>query len=143
MTSFPNSPRLTKGGIVLIDPMTSTFRRIMTLRYNPDSISCTLQVQGVSGESGDRSKALRLKGRLVETIKVEEEIDAINRRHVLQVTVENELTRLLTDGGLSPSLAQGTTLPRLSTGGIQLTGNNLTQLGQHIAQSVYGGIGHE
>ena len=35
-----------------------------------------------------------------------------------------------------------TALPQLSTGGIQLTGGkNPTQLGQQIAQSVYGGIG--
>jgi hypothetical protein len=127
---------------VLIDPVTSIVRRIIALQYNPDSISRTLQVQGVGGESGDRSGALRLKGPPVETIKVETEIDAIYQRHLLQASVETELTRLLTDGGLSPSLAQGTALPRLSTSGIQLPGNNPTQLGQHIAQSVYGGIGH-
>jgi hypothetical protein len=73
-------------------------------------------------------------------------LDGVNiapdQRHLLQASVETELTRLLTDGGLSPSLAQGTALPRLSTSGIQLPGNNPTQLGQHIAQSVYGGIGH-
>ena len=75
-------------------------------------------------------------------------LDGVNiapgQRHVLQASVETELTRLLTVGGLSPSLAQGTALPRISAGGIQLTaGNNPTQLGQQIAQSVYGGIGHE
>jgi hypothetical protein len=62
---------------------------------------------------------------------------------VLQAAVATELTRLLTDGGLAPSLAQGTALPRLSTDGIQLTDNHPTKLGQQIAQSVYGGIGHE
>jgi hypothetical protein len=80
-------------------------------------------------------------------------LDGVNiapgQRHLLQASVEAELTRLLMAGGLSPSLAQGTVLPRtvlprISTGGIQLTaGNNPTQLGQQIAQSVYGGIGHE
>jgi hypothetical protein len=74
-------------------------------------------------------------------------LDGVNiapgQRHLLQASVETELTRLLTDGGLSASLAQGTVLPRLSTGGIQLTGNNPTQLGRQIAQSVYGGLGHE
>ncbi len=68
---------------------------------------------------------------------------APGQRHLLQASVETELTRLLTDRGLTPSLAQGVVLPRLSTGGMQLTGNNPTQLGQQIAQSVYGGIGHE
>ncbi len=74
-------------------------------------------------------------------------LDGVNilpgQRHLLQASVETELARMLTDGGLSPSLAQGVALPRLSTGGIQLTGNEPTQLGQKIAQSVYGGIGHE
>lgn len=74
-------------------------------------------------------------------------LDGVNiapgQHHVLQASVETELTRLLTDGGLSLSLAQGTALPHISTGGIQLTNNNPTQIGQHIAQSVYGGIGHE
>lgn len=68
---------------------------------------------------------------------------APNQRHLLQASVETELTRLLTDGGLASGLAQGTALPRLSTSGIQVTGNNPAQLGQQIAQSVYGGIGHE
>ena len=74
-------------------------------------------------------------------------LDGVNiapgQRYLLQASVETELTRLLTDGGLSPSLAQGTALPRISASGIQLTGNNPTQLGQQIAQSVYGGVGHE
>ena len=75
-------------------------------------------------------------------------LDGVNiapgQRHLLQASVETELARLLTDGGLAPGLAQGTALPRLSTSGIQLTGgNNPTQLGRQIAQSVYGGIGHE
>ena len=69
---------------------------------------------------------------------------APGQRHVLQASVTTELTRLLTDGGLAPGLAQGIALPRLSAGGIQLTGDsNPAQLGRQIAQSVYGGIGHE
>ena len=74
-------------------------------------------------------------------------LDGVNiapsQHHLLQASMETELTRLLTDGGLSPSLAQGTALPRISTDGIQLTSNNPTQIGQQIAHSVYGGIGHE
>jgi|WetSurMetagenome_2_1015567.scaffolds.fasta_scaffold488573_2 hypothetical protein len=69
---------------------------------------------------------------------------APGQRHVLQASVTAELTRLLTDGGLAPGLVQGIALPRLSTGGIQLAGDNHpAQLGRQIAQSVYGGIGHE
>src|SRR4029450_1439742 len=79
MSTFPQSPRLLKGGIVLIDPASSAVRRIIALQYNPDSISRTLQAKGVSGEGEDRSEALRLKGPPVETIKVEIEIDAADQ----------------------------------------------------------------
>jgi len=34
MITFPNSPHLRKGGIVLIDPTTSAVRRIIALRDN-------------------------------------------------------------------------------------------------------------
>lgn len=78
MTTFPNSPRLLKGGIVLMDPESGNVQRIITLQYNPDTLSRTLQVQGM-GESGDRSEALRLKGPPVETIKLEAEIDATDQ----------------------------------------------------------------
>jgi len=43
MTTFPNSPRLLKGGIVLIDPDSSAVPRVITLQYNPDTLSRTLQ----------------------------------------------------------------------------------------------------
>src|SRR5437773_435152 len=79
MTTFPNSPRLLKGGIVLIDPDTTAVRRIITLQYNPDTLSRTLQVQSVSPEGGNRSEALRLKGPPVETIKLDAEIDATDQ----------------------------------------------------------------
>jgi len=68
---------------------------------------------------------------------------APNHLHLLQASLEAELTRLLTDEGLSPSLAQGTALPGISAGHIHLTNNNPTHLGRQIAQSVYEGIGHE
>ena len=74
-SSFPRSPRLLKAGLVLVDPATSQVLRVISLQYNPDSLSRTLQVQA-TGESGDRSQALRLKGAAVETIKLEAEIDA-------------------------------------------------------------------
>jgi hypothetical protein len=75
MTTFPGSPKTLRGGLVLIDPSSGTVRRVITLQYNPDQISRTLQVQGV-GEAGDRSEALRLKGPAVETFKIEAELDA-------------------------------------------------------------------
>ena len=79
MTTFPNSPRLLKGGIVLIDPESSALKRVIPLQYNPDTISRTLQVQGVGEETGGRSQPLRLKGPPVETINLEAEIDATDQ----------------------------------------------------------------
>lgn len=84
MRTSPSSPRLLKGGIVLIDPATSAVTRIIAMQYNPDTISRTLQVQGVGAEGGDRSEALRLKGPPVETIKVEAEIDATDQLEIAE-----------------------------------------------------------
>jgi hypothetical protein len=99
MSAFPGSPRLIKGGIVLIDDTTGTVQRIITLQYNPDTITRTLQVQGVGQESGDRLEALRLKAPAQETIKLDAEIDATDQ---LEFPDQNPLTRQL---GIYPQLA--------------------------------------
>jgi hypothetical protein len=52
---------------------------VIPLQYNPDTLTRTLQIQGVSGEPGDRMEALRLKGPAIETIKLEAEIDATDQ----------------------------------------------------------------
>ena len=74
------SPRLLKGGLVQLDPDTGTVLRVISLQYNPDTLTRTLQVQATSpGGGGDQSEALRLKGPAIETIKLEAEIDATER----------------------------------------------------------------
>ena len=78
MSAFPGSPRLVKGGIVLVDRDSGTVLRTITLQYNPDSLSRSLQLQGAS-ESGDRLEALRIKGPPVETITLEAAIDAADQ----------------------------------------------------------------
>jgi hypothetical protein len=105
MTSFPGSPRLVKGGIVLIDPGSSAITRVIALQYNPDTVTRTLQVQGFTGGTGgeaNRSEALRLKGPPVETIKVDAELDATDQLEVADDTV----TRV----GIHPQLAALETL---------------------------------
>jgi len=97
VTTFPNSPKLLKGGIVLIDPITSAVRRIIALQYNPDTVTRTLQAKGMAAEGGDRSEALRLKGPPTETIKVDAEIDAIDQLEIADGTA--------TQVGLHPQLA--------------------------------------
>jgi Contractile injection system tube protein len=97
MTGFPDSPRLVKGGIVVVDPTTAAVLRVITLQYNPETLTRTLQIQSSTGEGGDRSEALRLKGPAVETLKLDAEIDATDRLETSDpVTVQS---------GLSPQLA--------------------------------------
>ena len=79
MSAFPGSPRILKGGIVLIDAASSAVLRVIALQYNPDSLTRSLQVQAVSADGGDRSEVLRLKGPPVETLKLEAEIDATDQ----------------------------------------------------------------
>jgi hypothetical protein len=99
MTGFPGSPRLVKGGLVLIDPTTAAVRRVVVLQYNPDTLSRTLQVQAFSSEGGNRSEALRLKGPPVETIKLDAEIDATDQ---LEFPDQNPNARQF---GIFPQLA--------------------------------------
>jgi len=77
-TPFPGSPKLVRGGIVLVDAGSGAVRRVITLQYNPDSMSRTLQVQGI-GDNGERSEVTRLKGPAIETIKIEAELDAADQ----------------------------------------------------------------
>jgi hypothetical protein len=87
MSGFPNSPRILKGGLVLLDPDTFAVLPdgIIVLQYNPDTLTRTLKIKGAD-EGGDRSEALRLTGPPIETIKLEAEMDATDqlehpRRH--------------------------------------------------------------
>jgi hypothetical protein len=121
MNSFRRSPRLTKGGIVLYDPDTSAVLRIIPLQYNPDSLSRTLQVQGM-GESGDRSEALRLKGPPVETLKLDVEIDASDQ---LEFPEQHPAA---TELGIHPQLAALELLIYPSSAQLQ-SNNSLAQSG--------------
>ena len=96
MSAFPGSPRLVKGGLVLVDWTSGAVQRVIAMQYNPDSLSRTLQVQGVT-EGGDRSEATRLKGPPNETIKVDAEIDATDQLEVSDGTA--------LDVGIQPQLA--------------------------------------
>lgn len=116
MTGFPRSPRTLKGGIVLIDPLTSVVLRVITLQYNPDSVTRSLQLQS-AGDGGDQSEALRLKGPPVETIKIEAEWDIADQ---LEVAEPGGQAATL---GLQPQLADLETIvyPKAS----QLDANNV------------------
>jgi hypothetical protein len=117
MTTFPRSPRLIKGGIVLIDATTAAVGRVIVLQYSPDTLSRTLQVQGAGKESGDRLEALRLKSEPVETIKLEAEIDATDQ---LEFPDQNQAAAQV---GIFPQLAALETL--IYPTSAQLNNNNL------------------
>ena len=99
MSNFPNSPRLFKGGIVLLNASTGVVQRIIALQYNPDTLTRSLQVQGAGSDTPDRSEVLRLKGPPVETIKLEAEIDASDQ---LELPDQNPTA---TQVGIHPQLA--------------------------------------
>jgi len=67
------------GAIVLLDPDSGNLVRSVALQFNPETLTRTLQVQSLSGESGDREEALRLTGPPIETIKLDAEIDATDQ----------------------------------------------------------------
>src|SRR5438045_1406752 len=68
--SLSNSPRLVKGGLVVLDAATGAVVRTIALQYNPDTLTRSYQVQGVGGEGGgDRAQPFRLKGPAVQTIE--------------------------------------------------------------------------
>src|SRR5690349_5525595 len=73
------SPRVLKAGLVLIDSASGQVKRIITLQYNPDTLTRSLAIQAHASEGGDRSEALRVKGPPVETINLEAEIDATDQ----------------------------------------------------------------
>jgi hypothetical protein len=119
MTTFPNSPRLLKGGIALIDSDSGSVQRIIVLQYTPDTITRTLQAQGV-GETHDRSEATRLKGPPVETFKIDAEIDATD-----QMELGDTQTAQL---GIMPQLAALETMIYPASSALQ-SNNNLAQSG--------------
>jgi hypothetical protein len=121
MTTFPNSPKLLKGGLVLIDPETAMVQRIVALQYNPDSLSRSFQIKGVGAEGGDRSEALRLKGPPVETIKVEAELDATDQLEFADAQA--------TSVGIHPQLA-ALEMIVYPTSGQLLANNRLAQAGK-------------
>ena len=121
MTTFPNSPRLLKGGIVVLNPETSTVERVITLQYNPDTLSRSLQIKAIS-EGGDRSEAMRVTGPPVETIKLDAELDATDQ---LEFPEQN---RTAVEVGIHPQLAALETLVYPTSNQLQAN-NELAQNG--------------
>jgi len=97
----PISPRLVKAGIVTIEPNTTTVQSVVSLQYNPDSLTRTLQMQSTQGsQDGVRVDVMRLRGPAVETIKLDAELDATD-----QLEFPKQF-RTTVQYGLQPQLAQ-------------------------------------
>jgi hypothetical protein len=75
-------------------------RRVISLQYNPDSLTRSYQVQGVGGEGGgERAQPYRLKGAAIETIKLDAEIDAADQ---LEFPDNNAI---VVEAGIAPQIA--------------------------------------
>lgn len=121
--TLPSSPKLVKGGLVVLDPATGAIMRTIALQYNPDTLSHSYQVQGVGGEGGgERAQPFRLKGPAIQTIKLEAEVDATDalehpdqNANAVQVGVAPQLAVL--EALVNPSVAELMALKALAASG--------------------------
>lgn len=120
MTTFPRSPRVLKAGIVLLNATSSAIERIISLQYNPGSLSYSLKGQAI--ENASQAEALRLKGPPVETYTLEAEIDATDQ---LEFPDQNPEVQ---ENGLAPILSalESMVYPRSSA---LLANNSLSSTG--------------
>ena len=98
--TLASSPKLLKGGLIVLSPDGGRARRVIALQYNPDTLTRTYQVQGVGGEGGgERAQPFRLKGAAIESIKLDAEIDATDQ---LEFPDRNPVA---TEVGIAPQIA--------------------------------------
>ena len=98
--SLSSSPKLVKGGLIVLDAASGAVKRTIGLQYNPDSLTRSYQVQGAGGEGGaERATPFRLKGPAIESIKLDAEIDATD---ALEHPEQNANT---VQFGIAPQLA--------------------------------------
>lgn len=102
MTSSPLSPRITAGGMVLVDPPTSRVLRVYSFLYYPDTISRTVTPQFAEPDTGDRLDALRLRAPAIETIRVDLDLDATDW---MATPNRDPASQLAAQDGLLPQLA--------------------------------------
>jgi len=121
--SLTSSPKLIKGGLVVLAPGGGAVRRTIALQYNPDTLTRSYQVQGVGGDGGgERAQPFRLKGPAIETIKLDAEIDATdqlefpdNNANVVAYGIAPQLAAL--EALINPSVDELLNLAALSESG--------------------------
>lgn len=78
MTTFPRAPKLLKGAIVAIEPL-SPLASVIIFQYNPKQLSRQVQAR-TAGQEGAQAEALRLAGPPTETITISElDLDAADQ----------------------------------------------------------------
>ena len=86
---------------MLVDPNSGQPLRIISLQYNPETLSRSFQVQGTENSGGDRSDALRLVGPPIETYKLEAMIDATDQLE----SPGDSANKAVLEFGIQPQLA--------------------------------------
>ena len=97
MTTFPGSPKVDKGGIVLLDPRNGKTLALISLQYNPDSLTRSFEPRVFGDES--KSDSQRFSGPAVETLTLDAEIDAVDQ---LEFPDQNAS---VVENGIQPQLA--------------------------------------
>lgn len=118
---MPFSPRIAKAGLVLLDPKTFEILTVLSLQYNPDSVTRSLQARGSANDLGtDRQ---RVSGTATQTVNFDAEFDATDQLSVAQPTgveVESGLHAWLAvlEGLLNPSIDSVVDNDRLADNGV-------------------------
>lgn len=97
--SSPVSPKLLRGGLVVVDSDSGVVVRVITFQYNPDSLSRSFQFKAGGGEGGARSEALRIAAVPSQSITAEIELDAADALAAPDANAE------ITEHGLASQLA--------------------------------------
>ncbi|GAA2827587.1 hypothetical protein [Crossiella cryophila] len=92
------TPKIARGGFVLVEPRMGREKKVITFQYNPDTLTRTLRPQ-TADNPGDRLESLRLKGPAQETYKFDAEFDAADQLD------QPERYRIVAEHGLHPILA--------------------------------------
>jgi hypothetical protein len=113
MTGYSGSPRLIKGGLVMIAPESGAILRRVVLQYNPDQITRTLQL----GQGGENDLGpLRTRVPPVETIKFDAELDAADAlEHEVRAHIGPQIAAL--EALVSPQSGELRDLERLAARG--------------------------
>ncbi|MEB3294573.1 MAG: hypothetical protein VKJ24_15560 [Synechococcales bacterium] len=80
MTTFPGSPRLTRGAIVALHAKTGLIRSAVAFQYNPETLSRSLNIQDPIAETKKaKTSTQRSRAAPQESIQIEIELDATDQ----------------------------------------------------------------